>query len=101
MSMIFHKRRTEIAFELDQIMVVKRRCGSVSEWCAGCELEVVMITPDEAASITLVTTRALYRLVDSGVIHFTETPSGLIRLCLPSLLQAIGATNQSHRQLSP
>lgn len=80
------KRRTEIAFELDQIMVVKRRCGSVTGWCTRCELEVVMLTPDEAASITSATTRALYRMVDAGMIHFTETESGLIRLCLPSLL---------------
>ena len=48
-----------------------------------------MLTPDEAASITSTTTRALYRLVDAGIIHFTETQSGLIRVCPPSLLQAI------------
>jgi hypothetical protein len=95
------KRQTAIAFELDQIMVVKRRRGSVSGWCSGCELEVVMLTPDEAASITSATTRALYRLVDAGIIHFTETQAGLIRVCLPSLLQAIGAAGQHPRQLLP
>ncbi len=58
-----------------------------------------MLTPDEAASITSTTTRALYRLVDAGIIHFTETQAGLIRVCLPSLLQAIGAANHDNKQL--
>jgi hypothetical protein len=92
------KRRTEIAFELEQVLVVQRRCGSAAGWCAGCAGEVVMLTPDEAASITSATTRGLYRMVDAGMIHFTETESGLIRLCLPSLLQALSAANQSHKQ---
>ena len=98
--MRLRKRRTEIAFELEQTIIVKRRSGSASGWCNDCELEVVMITPDEAASITSMTTRALYRLVDAGIIHFTETEGGLIRLCLPSLLQAIGEANQD-KQLLP
>jgi hypothetical protein len=93
------KRRTEIAFELEQILVVRRRCGSVSGWCSGCAGDVVMLTPDEAASTTAATTRGLYRMVDAGVIHFTETESGLIRLWLPSLLQALSAASQSHKEL--
>lgn len=95
------KRRTEIAFELEQILVVKRRRGSVSGWCNDCELEVVMLTPDEAASVTSATTRALYRMVDAGRIHFTETQSGLIRVCFPSLLQAISAANQTAQAPEP
>lgn len=82
-------------------MVVNRRSGSVSGWCSGCEVDVVMLTPDEAASITSATTRWLYRMVDAGTVHFTETQGGLIRVCLPSLLQAISAANQSHGQLAP
>lgn len=82
-------------------MVVKRRIGSVSGWCSDCKVEVMMLTPDEAASITLATTRAVYRMVDAGIIHFTETQSGLIRLCLPSLLKAIDDANLSSKQLLP
>jgi len=87
------KRRTEFAFELEQILIVKRRRGTVSGACSDCAGDVVMLSPDEAASITTVTTRALYRLVEAGMIHFTETQTGLIRVCLPSLLRAIGATS--------
>ena len=83
------KRRTDVTFELEQIMVIRRRSGSVSGWCVCCEVEVVMLTPDEAATVTTATTRTLYRLVDAGMVHFTETHSGLILLCLPSLLRAI------------
>lgn len=83
------RRRTAVTIELDQIMCVRRRSGAVSGWCSGCEAEVVMLTPDEAASVTTARTRALYRLIDAGEIHFLETQTGLIRLCLPSLLDVL------------
>src|SRR6266542_5901527 len=93
------KRQAEVTVELDQIMVVKRRCGSVSGWCSDCGLEVLMLTPDEAASVTPASTRALYRLIDAGEIHFVETQTGLIRLCLPSLLDALAATLRVSKEL--
>ena len=83
------KKRTEITVELEQMMIVKRREGAVCDWCPDCQRDVVMLTPDEAASLTPASTRALYRLIDVGRIHFIETQAGLIRLCFPSLLQAL------------
>jgi hypothetical protein len=83
------RSRAEVTVELDQYVTIQRRRGAVFDWCTECKEEVVMVTPDEAASLTSASTRSLYRLVDGGKIHFSEAPTGLIRLCLPSLLAAI------------
>jgi excisionase family DNA binding protein len=48
-----------------------------------------MITPEEAAAISNVGTRTIYRWLESGSIHFSETsPSGLL-ICLQTLVKNI------------
>ena len=56
-----------------------------------------MLTPDEAASITSMSTRALYQMIEAGIIHFIESDSGLIRLCLPSVASALRAANRAQQ----
>ena len=41
-------------------------------------------------------TREIFRLIDASQIHFSETRSGLIRLCVTSLLAA-AASGESKR----
>jgi len=79
-------QRTVIEVELEQSLSVRRRRAAVNGWCPVCAAEVAMLTPDEAASLISITTRALYRLIEADSLHFVETSLGLIRLCLPSLL---------------
>lgn len=50
-----------------------------------------MITPDEAAALCEVSTRTIYRWLESGTIHFSETASEGLLICLSSL----AATNIS------
>ena len=50
-----------------------------------------MITPDEAAALCEVSTRTIYRWLESGGIHFSETASEGLLICLSSL----AATNLS------
>ena len=45
-----------------------------------------MITPDSAAAIAATTVRTIYRLVESGEIHFIEEPNGLL-VCVRSVLE--------------
>jgi excisionase family DNA binding protein len=44
-----------------------------------------MVTADEAATVTSVGTRTIYRWVEEGKIHFTEEPEGSLLICLNSL----------------
>jgi len=82
-------RRTEISFEIDRYLIIRRREGAAKAWCCECASEETMVTPDEAAALTSTSTRFLYRLIDGGSIHFDETASGLVRICLASLLNTL------------
>ena len=81
-------RYTEIAIELDQVITITRRPPAVSDWCAACESRVVMVTLEEASALVSISVLAVVRIIDAHLVHFTETNTGVIRLCLPSLLQA-------------
>ena len=89
-------RQTEITVEVDQIITFKRRHVEL-DWCPNCGAEVLMVTPDEATAIAGFGSREIFRLVDGAEIHFTESSQGLVRLCLPSLLEALNALGQRAR----
>jgi len=44
-----------------------------------------MVTPQRAAAIAGVTVRHINRLVEAERVHFAETESGLLLLCINSL----------------
>lgn len=44
-----------------------------------------MVTPDEAAQLWNVSTRTIYRRIENGQLHFTETERGFSLICIPSL----------------
>lgn len=44
-----------------------------------------MVTAEQAAVITGIRTRVIYRWVESGMVHSTETPDGETLVCLDSL----------------
>jgi excisionase family DNA binding protein len=50
-----------------------------------------MLTPDEVAVMSGISTRAIYRLVEEGRIHFTETEDGSVLVCVSSRLDPTGA----------
>ena len=79
-------RTTEVIIERDEVFVVRRppaRAAVRCEACGGAEL----VSPETAAVLGRTTTRTLYRLVEAGLVHFAETPEGLLFVCLRSLRQ--------------
>jgi hypothetical protein len=44
-----------------------------------------MVTPDEAAALSEMSTRAIYRLIEGGRLHFIEIESGSVLVCLNSI----------------
>lgn len=54
-------------------------------WCDGCQTHTQMLTPDLAAHISGITLRTLFQWIESGHIHFVETPEGSIFVCLESV----------------
>ena len=79
------KRRTEITIETERVLLISRRRRSAVAWCEACGGRVLMLTTEEAARQAGVTARILYRRVEAGQVHFTETADGALLICCTSL----------------
>ena len=84
------KIRTEITVETHRVLLISRPAVSRTAWCPECGADIRVITPEEAATMIRVNARAIYRLVEADLLHFTEPPGGLLLICLNSLMQATG-----------
>jgi len=79
------KRRIEISVEGNEFLIIKRPETLLAKWCESCEGTVLMVTPEEARVIAGVSWRTISQWVESGRVHFTETPEGLLLICINSL----------------
>lgn len=82
------KRRLEITFERERVLVVSRRRVSVRTWCEGCGRRAFLTTPEGAAELSGLTARAVYRRVEEGSVHFMETADGMLLVCCDSLTES-------------
>ena len=80
-----NESRTEITVETERVLIIKKRKGSVLTWCPTCAGRVLMVRVDEAATLSRVSARAIYRWVEADKVHFVETPEGWLLICLSSL----------------
>src|SRR5436853_1528605 len=78
-------RTIEIEVEKDELLVVKNQRESIRAWCDQCGAEVEMATPEAAANMAQVIPCKIYRWSESGKIHFTETQTGSLLVCLNSV----------------
>ena len=79
------RNRTEITIETREVWVI-RRSGTVAvAWCPECGQQVGMVPPEEAASRTHVSARAIYRSVEAGSIHYLELSGGALLVCTNSI----------------
>ena len=80
-------KRTKIIIETDRELVVSRRLETYVAWCENCAGMVTMVTVDEAAVLASASSRSIFRQVENGKLHFTETPEGQLFICPNSLLK--------------
>jgi hypothetical protein len=78
------KKRTEVMIETERLLVIRNRPQSVM-WCERCRDEVRMLTVDQAALVTGVRSLIIYRMVETGDLHFAENDEGILLVCLRSL----------------
>ena len=79
-------RKTEKEVEIHEFYVVRSPSGSLPVLCGECSTgDAVMLAPDHAALLTHVPVRMIFRWVESGLVHFKETPNGSLIVCLKSL----------------
>lgn len=87
-------RRKKITVETERLWVVARGGGRRAEgWCGACRARVPMLGAEEAAALSGLGQRAIFRLVEVGRLHFTEDPAGALLVCLNSLLNETRAGN--------
>lgn len=65
------KRMTEITFETEELVAVKARQG-FKGFCQGCNAFVEMLPVEAAAILTGLSEREIFRLIETGEIHFVE-----------------------------
>ena len=81
----------KVAVKRRQVVIINRPFVSPQKSCHRCNKPSGMITPDEAAALCEVSTRTIYQWLELGAIHFSETASEGLLICLSSL----AATNIS------
>ena len=77
------KQKTEITFEVEETIILRQSRNRLEAFCPQCQALVEMITPQLAAAVSKTTIREIFRLIESGRLHFMETDE--IRVCLNSL----------------
>lgn len=82
-------RRTEKTVEIHEFYAIRTASGSLPALCAECATgDGIMLAPDHAALLSHVPTRMIYRLVETGSIHYRENPDGSLVVCVRSLVAA-------------
>ena len=78
-------KRTQISVEKREVWVVRGQQKVMAALCEACGTQVEMVIAEQAAAMARVSRRDIYRRVESGELHFTETEDGLLYVCLNSL----------------
>lgn len=85
-------KRTEVTIETQEVWIVHRPNNEgqfvkrTQGWCQSCEAQVELLMPDEAASLTGQSLRQIFQQIEQMKLHFLETSTGGVMLCLPSLI---------------
>jgi hypothetical protein len=76
-------RTTEIIVEQRRVSVIRKSGPTRPTRCEHCGTDARMVTLDEAVQLSGCGT--VYREVDAGQLHFSETADGSLFICLGSL----------------
>jgi len=86
--------KTEKAVEIHEFYVVRTTSGALPALCDECAAgDAFMVAPEQAALVTHIPLRMIYRLIESAAVHFRETPNAALIVCLRTL-----PTAQSNHQ---
>lgn len=75
-------RRTTITVETHEVWSIAREQVRVK--CTECDAQ--MITPEDAATIAGTCMRTVFRWIEAGMVHYVETTTGTVLVCVVSLL---------------
>ncbi len=84
--MSMKRKRIEITVETDRLLVITSP-RQETRWCPTCGSRARMIPVDDAALLAYTDSRSIFRLVEAGRLHSSETAQGLLLVCLDSLFK--------------
>jgi hypothetical protein len=70
-------------FEVEETIVLRQGEQIGSEYCPQCRLDSVMVSPRAIAISSGAKEREIFRMIESGEIHFLEADG--VRVCLSCL----------------
>ncbi len=82
-------RRTKTTVRTREVVVIRGSRRRNSIFCAECSGAAALLTVEEAVKISAISSRAIFRLIEEGEVHFTETADGLTLICAPTLLARV------------
>jgi hypothetical protein len=82
------KIRTEITVEHHQVLIIHAPAIEGNIRCSICQMQGLMASAEDTASLLSMTRREVYRAVETGNVHFIETMDGVLFVCIESLLSA-------------
>jgi hypothetical protein len=76
------RRQIVITAETSDTYIIRQEPkGPVRAWCGGCGEEIECLTVEQAAQLTGVGARQIFRRVEAGEIHYCETDEGHLLIC--------------------
>jgi hypothetical protein len=80
-----HTKKTLITTETSEMLIFRRTPPPQRVWCQKCGPDTEMISPDAVSLVTGTSARTIYRMIEAGRVHFTETPDGALLVCISAL----------------
>lgn len=78
--------KTEIKYESHELIVIRiHRSQTATVFCALCAENVLHLSVARAAAALGVSETAIFRLVENGAVHSSETAAGALLVCGNSL----------------
>jgi hypothetical protein len=85
MGRVMVAKTARITVETDTVIIV-RQARTAPGWCPVCRAEVDVITLDSASVAEPGSGARLQDWLNTGKLHFWQSPNGPAQICLPSLL---------------
>jgi len=80
-------RRKRTTVETHEVITLHTSRPGMALHCPECSRVVRMLAPEEAAALSGVSLRTLFRRIESGELHFAQTPEGQVYVCEHSISQ--------------
>ena len=81
------KKRREERIEIHERLIVRTTNGSFPALCEKCRAsDAILLSPDQASTVTGMPARLIYQLIEAGSIHYREVASGKVIVCVRTIV---------------